>query len=73
MSRIEKFDRLAYIRCPNVSHGWEHGIESLLLDPRDRFKRILDVGCGNGGGLLNEGPNIWGIDPNTNLQLKQHL
>ena len=64
MSLNEKYDSDAAIRCPNVTTGWARGIESLLLDSKDRVKKILDVGCGNVGLLLKEGPNVWGIDPN---------
>lgn len=59
-----EFDREAFRFCPNVTQGWENGIDGLLLHEKDKFRKILDVGCGNAGELLLEGPDIWGIDPN---------
>ena len=63
-NRSEPINRQAYKFCPNVTQGWDDGLQTLLLNAQDKHKRILDVGCGNQGDLLREGPDIWGVDPN---------
>ncbi len=59
----QSFDRRAYVYTPNVTQGWTHGLADLIGE-KNIGKKILDVGCGNTGELLREGPDVWGIDPN---------
>lgn len=63
MAEQPSFDREAYIFTPNVTPGWEGGLAHLVGDANTN-KKILDVGCGNVGELLLQGPDVWGIDPN---------
>ncbi len=61
---FDEFDAHKY--CPNVTPGWDGDFETLFL-PSERNKKILDVGCGNEGTFLLQGPNIYGIDPNLGM------
>jgi|TARA_Y100000310_G_C20482692_1_gene715448 ubiquinone/menaquinone biosynthesis C-methylase UbiE len=61
------FDRGAYKFTPNVTMGWGNRVQELGFSEGELEKRILDVGCGCSGSFLENGRNIYGIDPNLGI------